>query len=211
MDSSSSYSSSEIKSGFFILATIAILLALTFVVGGYFKGGTDEWKVRFGYLNGLEDNAPVYYAGHEVGKVEKIEILRGDPRPVLVTVKIKPEAYLRKDTVAYIDTLGMMGEKFLELSIGSPKAPALPVGSVVEGVDPIPMHVMIRKMNLLADEMSQMADRLNPLLNTTGSILKGHQEEISKSISNLHEITANLRDMTYDLKLRPWRLLRKSS
>ena len=209
MDSSSSYSSSEIKSGFFILATIAILLALTFVVGGYFKGGTDEWKVRFGYLNGLEDNAPVYYAGHEVGKVEKIEILRGDPRPVLVTVKIKPEAYLRKDTVAYIDTLGMMGEKFLELSIGSPKAPALPVGSVVEGVDPIPMHVMIRKMNLLADEVAKMTESLNPLLKTVNDVVGGNKEEISKSIGNLHEVSANLRDMTEDLKLHPWRLVRK--
>ena len=34
-------------------------------------------------------------------------------------------------------------------------------------------------------------------------------EEISKSIGNLHEVTANLRDMTADLKLHPWRLVRK--
>lgn len=225
MSSSNSYSSSEIKLGLFVLVVIALLLALTFKVGGYFKGGTDQWQIRFGNLNGLEDNAPVYYAGHEVGKVEHIELRRGDSRPVLVTVKIKPDAYLRKDSIAYIDTLGMMGEKIIELSTGSKDSPALPVGTILEGVDPIPMHVLIRKMNLLADQMSAMADKLNPLIDsldpliaslnplvaTTSDIVEGHKEEIAKSISNLHEITVNLRDMTHDLKLRPWRLVRKGS
>lgn len=211
MTSSNNYSSSEIKLGFYVLIVLVMLLVLTFQVGGCFKGGTDEWQIRFGYLNGLEDNAPVYYAGHEVGKVQKIEIQRTAERPVLVTVKVKPDAYIRKDTVAYIDTLGMMGEKFIELSLGSKDTAALARGGIIEGVDPIPMHVLIRKMNLLADEMAEMADKLNPLLETTSTLVQGHQEEIAKSISNLHEVTANLRDMTHDLKLRPWRLVRKGS
>ncbi len=209
MDSANSYSSSEIKSGFFVLITIIMLLVLTFVVGGVFKGGACEWKVQFGYLNGLENNAPVYYAGHEVGKVDRIEIRRGEARPVLVTVKISPVAYLRKDTVAYIDTLGMMGEKFIELSTGSQDAPALEPGTIIQGTDPIAMHVLIRKMNLLADEMEEMAGSLNPLLADMNKLVEGHQEEIAKSITNLHEVTANLRDMTADLKRHPWRLIRK--
>ncbi len=209
MDSSSRYSSAEIRSGFFVLLSILILLVMTFVVGGFLKGGSDEWKVRFGYLNGLEDSAPVYYAGREVGKVSKIEIVRGDPRPILVTVKVSPEAYVRADSQAYIDTLGMMGEKFVEISPGSPDAKALEKGNVIEGHDPIAMHVMIGKMNRLADQMDVMVKSLNPLVENTNSILEGHEEEISKSITNINQITANLRDMTDDLKHRPWRLLRK--
>ena len=211
MDSSNVYSSSEIKSGFFVLVTIVMLLVLTFVVGGYFKKGANEWKIQFGYLNGLSDSAPVYYAGREVGKVDSIQILRGEPRPVLVTVKISQDAYVRKDSVAYIDTLGMMGEKFVEISVGSKDAPAMEVGKVIVGVDPIAMHVLIRKMNVLADEVTQMTESLNPLLKTMDDLVGGNKEEISKSIGNLHEVTANLRDMTADLKLRPWRLIRKGS
>lgn len=209
MDSSNVYSSSEIKSGFFVLITIVMLLVLTFVVGGYFKKGAHEWKIQFGYLNGLSDNAPVYYAGLEVGKVDSIRILRGETKPVLVTVKITPDAYVRKDSVAYVDTLGMMGEKFIEISVGSQDSPALEAGKVIEGVDPIAMHVLIRKMNLLADEVVQMTDSLNPLLKTVNDVVGGNKEEISKSLCNFHEISANLRDMTFDLKLHPWRLLRK--
>ena len=209
MDSSNAYSSSEIKSGFFVLVTLVLLLVLTFVVGGYFKKGANEWKVQFGYLSGLSDSAPVYYAGREVGKVDGIQILRGEPRPVLVTVKISQDAYVRQDSVAYIDTLGMMGEKFIEISVGSKDAPPMETGTVIEGVDPIAMHVLIRKMNILADDVTEMTDSLNPLLKTTNDLVGGNKEEISKSISNLHEVTANLRDMTADLKLHPRRLIRK--
>ena len=46
-------------------------------------------------------------------------------------------------------------------------------------------------------------------LKTTNDLVGGNKEEIAKSISNLHEVTANLRDMTADLKLHPWRLVRK--
>ena len=88
MDSSNAYSSSEIKSGFFVLVAIVLLLVLTFVVGGYLKKGANEWKVQFGYLSGLSDSAPVYYAGREVGKVDSIQILPGEARPVLVTIKV---------------------------------------------------------------------------------------------------------------------------
>ncbi len=209
MDSSNTYSSSEIKSGFFVLVTLVLLLVLTFVVGGYFKKGANEWKVQFGYLSGLSDDAPVYYAGREVGKVDSIQILRGEVRPILVTVKVSSDAYVRKDSVAYIDTLGMMGEKFIEISVGSKDAPPMETGTVIQGVDPIPMHVLIRKMNVLADDVTQMTDSLNPLLKTTNELVGGNKEEIAKSISNLHEVTANLRDMTENLKLHPWRLIRK--
>lgn len=209
MASSSNYSSTEIRSGFFVILSILILLVMTFVVGGIFKGGSEEWKVRFGYLNGLEDSAPVYYAGREVGKVSKIEIVRGAPRPILVTVKVSPDAYVRTDSQAYIDTLGMMGEKFVEISPGSPDAKAMEKGSVIEGHDPIAMHVMVGKMNRLADQMDVMVKSLNPLVESASAILEGHEEEISKSITNINQITANLRDMTDDLKHRPWRLLRK--
>jgi len=209
MDSSNTYSSSEIKSGFFVLITLVLLLVLTFVVGGYFKKGANEWKVQFGYLSGLSDSAPVYYAGREVGKVDSIQIMPGEARPVLVTIKVSKDAYVRKDSVAYIDTLGMMGEKFIEISVGSKESPSKEVGTVIEGVDPIPMHVLIRKMNLLADEVATMTESLNPLLKTTNELVGGNKEEIAKSIGNLHEVTANLRDMTADLKLHPWRLVRK--
>src|SRR3989338_3740859 len=195
----SEYSSSEIKSGALITIYLVLLFGLTFVVGRYMSGKTHEYKVRFGYIAGLEANAPVYYAGREVGKVDKIEILSSEPRPILLTVNVKEHIRLRQDSKSFIDTLGLLGEKFLELTPGSVEMPILQSGSVVEGTDPIPMYLLIQKMNLLADRIDELTVSLNPMVKTMSDVVADHSEEISKTVANLHETSANIRDMTHDL------------
>ena len=203
------YSSAEVKSGILITLSLVLFLVLTFVVGGTMAPDSREWKVRFGYIAGLEKNAPIYYAGKEVGKVTSIDILPGDLRPVVLTAKVDSSIILRKDSQGFVDTLGLMGEKFLEITPGTAEAPQLTEGESIEGVDPVPMHVMVRKMNMLADLMEELTRELNPMMKQVGGLLSGHEEEIAKTIANLHETSANIRDMTHDLKFRPWRLVRK--
>ena len=203
------YTSSEVKSGFLILLSLGLLLALCFAVGGAVSGDTREFKVRFGYISGLEKNAPVYYAGHEVGKVVDIQVQGSEPRPVMITARLSMSAVVRSDSQGFVDTLGLMGEKFLEITPGTPGQPELQTGQTVEGVDPIPVHVMVRKMDHLADLMDEMVSELNPVMAQVNLMVKGHEEELSKTISNIHETSANVRDLTQELKHHPWRLVRK--
>lgn len=203
------YSSEEVKSGILISVSLIVLLMLTFVVGRFLGGNTRSWEIRFGYISGLEKNAPVHYSGHEVGKVDRIEVVRGQERSIVVIVRISDKVELREDSRAFVDTLGLLGEKFVELTAGTPQAPLLKPGTAMIGTDPIPMYLLIQKMNLLADRMEEMTRSLNPLLTRFDGLTKGKEEELAKIIANIHETTANLRDMTHDLKFRPWRLIRK--
>jgi len=227
------YSAAEVKSGAFIIFSAVLLLAMTFIVGGYLGGDTKVWNARFGYVGGLEEGSPVYFAGREVGKVDKLEVLPGKERPIIVTLRVSVDILLRDNSQVYIDTLGMMGEKIVELSPGTEDAPLLQEGATLEGVDPIAMHVMIRKMNLLADRMDEMTASLNPFIveiehfmqeqmtpmmkevnaavSGVNGILGGNSENLAVMIANFTETSANLRDMTHDLKYRPWRLMRKNS
>jgi len=68
---------------------------------------------------------------------------------------------------------------------------------------------MIRKMDRLSDQMEVMMEQMNPMLGQASGFITSHGEDIAKIISNTHEISANVRDMTTDLKHRPWRLVRK--
>jgi len=204
-----SYSANEVKSGAFIIASLTLLLALTFVIGNFLSGDIRTWQVEFGYVGGLEENSPVYYAGREVGKVGKIEVLYGKERPILVTVKMDEKIDLREDSEVNVDTLGMMGEKMLEITPGSASASTLATSTIIKGTDPIPMYLLIQKMNLLADRMDELTTSLNPLLDTLDGLLDKSEEDIYKIISNFEETSANVRDMTHDLKFRPWRLIRK--
>lgn len=204
-----SYSGAEVKSGIFITITLALLLGLTFIVGRFTAEEKRTWQIEFGYISGLEKNAPVRYAGHEVGKVRSIEVRPGQERSILVTIELDAELDLKQQSEAFIDTLGMMGEKYVEIKPGDPASPALGAGQVLAGTDPVPMYLLVQKMNLLADRMESLTDSLNPLMGELNGILSGHKEEIARILINLDQTTANIRDMTHDLKFRPWRLIRK--
>jgi len=204
-----SYSSQEVKSGVFISISLALLFALTFVVGNFMGGDKKVWQVKFGYAGGLEENAAVYFAGRAVGKVDKIEVLHGDERPILVTFRIDDEVVLREDSNAFVDSIGLMGEKVVELTPGSNPSAELTAGTVIAGTDPIPMHQLVAKMNLLADRMEDMTSSLNPFIERLDGLTGESEEEIAKMVANLYETSINVRDMTTELKERPWRLLRK--
>lgn len=231
-----SYSASEVKSGIFIIFSITALLVMTFVVGGLRGGEKSAYQVRFGYVGGLEEGAPVYFAGREIGKVKKLAVESGEERPIVITVEIPKWVVVRADSPVYVDTLGMMGEKLVEIGPGTKNQAVLQPGAELAGEDPIPMHEMIGKLNILSNEMVEMSESLNPLvaslndlmqknsqtiqelighMNSTtkglSNVLNGNQEQISKIIANLEATSANVRDMTEDLKHRPWRLVRKNS
>lgn len=222
-----SYSASEVKSGFFILLSIFALLIMTFIVGGMRGGEKQDWLIQFGYAGGLEKGAPVYFAGKEVGKVKELIIQEGEERPILVKVELPKNIIVRRDSKAYIDTLGMMGEKMVEISPGTKDGEPIVPRNVISGEDPIPMHEMIGQLNSLTEEMNPMVKILSELMQKNAEtlqstldhlhgttkgldmVLNGNQEQIGKIIANLQETSANVRDMTTDLKKHPWRLVRK--
>jgi phospholipid/cholesterol/gamma-HCH transport system substrate-binding protein len=173
-----SYSSSEVKSGFFILFSITALLVMTFVVGGLRGGEKVIWKIRFGYVGGLEKGAPVYFAGREVGKVKQLDVQNGEERPIVITVEVPKDIIVRADSQAYVDTLGMMGEKLVEISPGTKAAAALTPGATIEGEDPIPMHEMIGKLNLLSGEMVKMSSSLNPMIKSLNDLMQKNSDLI---------------------------------
>lgn len=228
------YTGAEVKSGIFVIIALVLLLGLTVIVGRFSAKETRTWQIEFGYISGLEKNAPVRYAGHEVGKVKSIEVRTQAARPIVVTVDLDASLDLKKGAEAFIDTLGMMGEKYVEIKPGDLSQPVLEAGQMLTGTDPIPMYLLVQKMNLMADRMDELTQSLNPLMeemngvmssnkeeisgiltnldqttDAMNKLLSGNKEEIARILSNFDQSSANIRDMTHDLKFRPWRILRK--
>jgi phospholipid/cholesterol/gamma-HCH transport system substrate-binding protein len=203
------YTSDEVKSGALISAALVLLFSLIFIVGGFVTGETRTYEIRFGYIGGLEKNAPVYFAGHEVGKVDSIHVVSNDEKPVYLTIRVDSAVKLREGSEGYVDMLGLMGEKIVEISPGPAGAPFLEEGALLEGTDPIPGHVLIRKMDRVADNMDSLQASLNPIVSRMSETLTESQADLIEMVANFKESSENIRTMTNDLKRRPWRLVRK--
>lgn len=196
------FSRSEIKTGVLVVVCFVLLTILTFKVSDFRAlGKTHEYKIHYNFISGLEKNAPVHFAGHSVGTVKSITIHDGNPA-VEVTIQVDQNTPLRTDSQAFVDTLGLLGEKFVALTPGSPSTPKLEPGGTLTGSEPMPLHVLIKQMNALTTNMIPITEKANRLL-------EGHEKDVEGILVNLNAASENLKEMTHDLKLHPWKLLRK--
>lgn len=200
----------EIKSGFLIVTAAVGLVALLFGAGSYhFFSETYPVQIRFNYISGLETSAPVHFAGHLVGKVTDIEILGKRDGQILVHAAIDKTVVLRQDSQAYIDMMGFLGEKFLELTPGSQDTPVLAEGTILQGTEPLALNEIMQKGTAVAEELQKTTVALQGLIGNLDDMLGENRSQIKGIMMNVDTASGNFRDMTLDLKYHPWKILRK--
>ena len=204
--------SNEARTGLLIVASLATLIVLL-VTAGKFQLFTETYDVpiQFNYSSGLEKNAPVQYAGHKVGRVSNITFLPSGGARILVTASLRKDVRLKQDSQAYIDILGFMGEKFLELSPGSDQAPPLREGQALRGSDPVAMMKVVKQGTELLEEFEKTTDSMKRLLGDLQDVVGDNKSNMNEIFDNLNAASKNLNEMTQDLKAHPWKLLKKTS
>lgn len=133
----------ELRVGLLVLAALAVLAIGLLVIGdrnNFFLRKT-SYFVRFGQVGGLAPGAGVTLDGVNVGTVEKV-VLPKNPQQREIDVWLAidrrygerlrapqtpaPAPDKEQVTKAKITTLGLLGDKYIELNSGSEKYPAIP-------------------------------------------------------------------------------------
>lgn len=155
----------RLKVGLFTASLLA-LLALTILVIGKKQGmfvRHVSYRAEFGDVAGLVPGAQVWLNGVVVGVVQDVN-LPEDPtqRRITVTFKIRRELAprIRADSRVRIRTLGLLGDRYLEVSSGSPLQPLLAEDSLVPSVEPTD----------IAEALSQGGEAVSNVVAITGSL-----------------------------------------
>ncbi|MVW74746.1 outer membrane lipid asymmetry maintenance protein MlaD [Pseudomonas xionganensis] len=123
----------EIGVGLFLLAGVLALLLLALRVSGLTLGaGEGSYKVyaHFDNIAGLTVRSKVTMAGVTIGRVTAIDLDR-DSYTGRVTMLLNQEVdNLPEDSTASILTAGLLGEKYIGISVGGEEA-VLSDGSVI--------------------------------------------------------------------------------
>ena len=190
----------EVKVGMFILIAVIILLGMIFSIGEiYFIRPGYHIKVLFNFANGIALNSPVRLAGIEVGEVDDIKIYYDTSEQrtkVELSAWVKKDVVIEEDARAVINTLGLLGEKYLEVFPGESKR-FLEDGSVLVGVDPISTETMTMELMELLDSFKVVAKRLEEGEGTVGRFLTDES------------VYENIEAFTEDIKQNPWKLMNK--
>jgi len=204
--------SNELKAGALILFCIAILLVLTIRVGGIqLMKERYELKALFGSANGIKAHAPVNLAGVEGGEVKDLEIIyKGDETNVIMTLLLDKNAKVREDSLASIGTMGLMGEKLIEITRGSKGTPFLAAGKNVKTKEPLSMDEMVDRALVIADNLDKGISDLRGLTNNVNDTLISNRGDIDSIVENMRLTSENFRQFSEDVKKHPWKLIIKS-
>ncbi len=205
------YFRTEIKAGIMIIACAVILLILVFYVGG-FNVLEDKYpvRVRYNFTGGLDKNAPVRFAGVKVGEVKDIQLLNEENANIEVTIAINSKVRLHQDSQAFVNTMGFMGEKYVELSPGTTESPIIKPGGVIIGTDPIQMDELLKKGRKIADELEGAIGSLQKFLNDADDLVVANKEDIREIIINLKETSIHAKEFAKTIEENPWKIIWKT-
>jgi phospholipid/cholesterol/gamma-HCH transport system substrate-binding protein len=134
----------EIAVGIFVLVGIACLVYLAVNLGEMelFSRGY-QVSAEFDNISGLKVGAAVEVAGVEVGRVERVTIAPGNRARLLL--KISPDLVLKEDTIASIRTKGIIGDRFVKLSMGNSEKIIPPGGKIHDTESAVELEELIAK------------------------------------------------------------------
>ena len=192
----------ELKVGIFISIAFMLLFIIVFSIGDvvFFEKGY-RIKATFGFANGIAESAPVRLAGVHIGDIDKIDIFydeEAQKTKVVLNAKITKKVKIEKDAMARINTLGLLGEKYLEITPGTRTVGFLEEGGVLIGEDPVYVEALTKDMKYLVDSASVIMQRLRDGEGTVGKLLV--EEKI------YHDLEA----FVADIRAHPWKLLHKT-
>jgi outer membrane protein OmpA-like peptidoglycan-associated protein len=123
--------------GFFLVATLLVLFVGVFLIGNeqFLFRRTYRVKAEFQNVAGLNNGANVRVGGIHLGTVRYIS-LPSSPNGKLTAVMdldASTKNRIRQDSVATIKTEGLLGDKYVDISFGSEKAPAIENGDTIKG------------------------------------------------------------------------------
>src|SRR5580704_10810268 len=145
--------------GAFIVVTLAVLAAGVFIIGSneYLFHSTYQLKAQFGNVAGLADGADVQVGGVHSGTVTGILLPTRPGERVTVVMELarSTRAIIKQDSVASIETEGLLGNQYLAISFGSAGQTDVKDGEIIQSVPPLEMADLLKKTNGILDNSQQ--------------------------------------------------------
>jgi phospholipid/cholesterol/gamma-HCH transport system substrate-binding protein len=164
----------------FIVATLAILAVGIFIIGDrqYLFSDTYRLKAQFSTVVGLDAGAEVRVGGVHTGSVRVIELPRRPTDKITVVMDLQKSTHdiIKQDSVAAIQTEGLLGNEYISISFGSADGLDVKDGDTINSQRPLVIADLIVKTNAILDSS------------------KGAIDNVTVATANLKSISAKIDD-----------------
>jgi phospholipid/cholesterol/gamma-HCH transport system substrate-binding protein len=196
----------EVRVGLVILTALAVLAAGIFLIGekNNLFSRKNDYLVELNNVGGLRPGNPVQLNGVDVGTVERI-VLPENPSATQIQVWITVDRQYagrirgpvderavlqgQPPSRARIKTLGLLGDKFIEITTGSEVYPAIASGERIPAAQPTNVDALLSSGEDVMDNVVEISSSLSKILGRMerGEGLLGELTSDSPSAQRLRE------------------------
>jgi len=181
----------KLKVGIFVLIGVAAFLGMVYALGARARLFEARITVHadFTEVGGLVEGATVRLAGVQIGRVSGVNLPPEPGAKVRVDMSIarRYSDRVRKDSVARIETQGLLGDRIVEITVGSAQAPPVKAGELLASKDPVDITKMMSESAGVVKNVSALAESLQKTAETLNQ--SGIIEEAAATVKSARKIT----------------------
>lgn len=193
----------EVRVGLFVFVAGFALLATIFFLGSQSNLFLPKYTLycQFSSINGLRTGALVQLAGLNVGLVDDVTFASAlEQRDVLVKLRINRfyRDRIRADSTAAISTQGLLGDKYISLSVGSADQPALEDEAMLTVGESGSLQSVVEKANSTLASAARVLESIDQGEGMLGGMVRDPSGR--KALSDLAVAMADLREIVASVK-----------
>lgn len=190
--------SRTVKVGVFIVGGILLFCLGVFLIGSKTQlfGSHFTAYVEFNNIDTLTKGASVRVGGMDAGQIADIKVPNAPNQKFLMKLEVDKDfrPIVRRDSMATIETQGMVGEIYINIAKGSVQSPECN-GCTLRSQEPVSMSSLFEKGDKLAGSLQSTVDdvhhRADMLLQTVNSAAGNVNSMLTEAKPNVVGVTKN--------------------
>ena len=194
--------------GAFLIVGVLLFAVGLFLIGNRRMMFSDTFEVyaEFSKVAGLQNGAIVRVAGLDAGEVETIHLPTSPSGRFRVKLRVREDIHplMRLDSVASIQSDGLVGNKFVQVEAGTDQSPLVPDRGTIASREPFDLNVMLDRVSETIDLATAMIKDvqggLDEALQAVSAMAAEGQTMIEEVSSEVQAITASGQKVAADLQ-----------
>lgn len=199
----------EVRVGLFVLFGLVVVMTIIFMLGSEGKLFERHYTLytKFKDISGLRVGAPVQLGGLSIGMVDEIQFskdLLEKDIVIKLSINTRYDERIRADSIATINTQGLLGDKFVFISVGSKSEPMLKDGQFIKSEEITPIFALAEKAGKIMDDIGATAkvirEMLEPKEGKKEGDLKKTLQSIRETVERIEKGPGLVHSLIYDPK-----------
>src|SRR5680860_276966 len=185
----------KVRLGLFIIGGVALFVLTIFIIGRQQNLFNPVFKLTatFHNVSGLQVGNNVRFTGINVGMIDNIKIINDSTVQVNMLVKKNVQQFIKSDCEVAIGSEGLIGNRLVSISYGSPDAPIAEDGQQLTSTEPVETDAIMASLQTsvltaetITQQLAEIMMNINSGQGTLGRLIQDSSiaENINQTIEN---------------------------